>query len=215
MKNYSDIVKLLITKGADVNSKGEHGFTPLFLTRRKDIAELLIENGADIHAKNNKGSTPLHVCAFSMTSATQDRDIGIAELLIVKGADVRAENNDAETPLNLATNCGFRAAARLLREAVARPPIKGTHGQLTTDYDSLLEELKTLGRNPGFMSSAFGSGFDDARHNIRAKRIGEMLNDLGGLAHMQRAVYDVRSSVGVAASEELSCIWNDIGAWRW
>ena len=60
---HKEIGELLITKGADVNVKGNRtGSTPLHraaLGDRKEIAELLIAAGADVNAKNDFGSTPL------------------------------------------------------------------------------------------------------------------------------------------------------------
>ena len=41
-----EIVKLLISKGADVNAKNYYGFTPLHSTKTKEVANLLISHGA-------------------------------------------------------------------------------------------------------------------------------------------------------------------------
>jgi ankyrin repeat protein len=60
--NHKEIVELLISKGADVNAKGDDGSIPLgtaTLTGRKEIAELLIAEGADVNAKDDDGETPL------------------------------------------------------------------------------------------------------------------------------------------------------------
>ena len=58
----TEVVELLIAKGADVNAKSESGRTPLIwasLYNRKKIVELLITKGADINAKTNNGLTAL------------------------------------------------------------------------------------------------------------------------------------------------------------
>ena len=60
-------VKRHLAAGADVNAKGEHGFTPLHAVCGRgtlwfghmDIIELLIAKGADVNAKDD-GLTPLH-----------------------------------------------------------------------------------------------------------------------------------------------------------
>jgi len=57
-----EIVKLLIDGGANVNAKGERGYTPLHMVvyeGKLEIAKFLIEKGADINAKDNYGYTPL------------------------------------------------------------------------------------------------------------------------------------------------------------
>jgi len=58
---HKEIAELLITKGADVNAKGEWDRTPLHAAAtngKKEVAELLIAKGADVNAKSDFG-TPL------------------------------------------------------------------------------------------------------------------------------------------------------------
>ena len=59
-----EVVELLISKGADVNAKGDGGLTPLSRAAKngeKETAELLIAKGADVNAKTKRGDTPLDV----------------------------------------------------------------------------------------------------------------------------------------------------------
>ncbi len=49
------MVKLLLEKGADVNAKGEHGWTPLMEAANRghsEAAKLLLEKGADVNLKH-------------------------------------------------------------------------------------------------------------------------------------------------------------------
>ncbi len=87
-------VKLLISRGADVNEKVE-GNTPLHPAAErghKDVVELLIDRGAEVNAKGNGNWTPLHLAA---TWGKRD----VVELLIAKGADVNAKDLDGRTPM--------------------------------------------------------------------------------------------------------------------
>ena len=63
-----EVVKMLIEKGADVNSKTDEGWTSLHYAtggNYREIAELLIAKGADLNAKNSNGQiTPLHWAAW-------------------------------------------------------------------------------------------------------------------------------------------------------
>ena len=92
-----EITKLLIAKGADVNSKeGNEDSTPLHWATdkgHKEIAELLIAKGADVNARNFYETTPLHY-------ATSNGNEILAQLLITKGADLNAKDDGGLTPLH-------------------------------------------------------------------------------------------------------------------
>ena len=61
----SDVIELLIAKGADVNAKDNNWNTPLYAAiypeseAQYHLVEVLITNGADVNTRNNKGETPL------------------------------------------------------------------------------------------------------------------------------------------------------------
>ena len=61
MRGDQQMVELLITKGADVNSKTRTGMSTLHTAvfyQRLEVAEYLIERGADVNAKSASGVTP-------------------------------------------------------------------------------------------------------------------------------------------------------------
>ena len=62
-EGHTEVVELLLDKGADVGTKGRMGATALHLAAmmgRKSVVELLVARGADIHGKTDQGKTPLH-----------------------------------------------------------------------------------------------------------------------------------------------------------
>lgn len=82
MKGRMQIVDLLLSRGADVNSRTRNGTTPLHtaaLYARKEVAERLLEQHADINAVSAGGSTPLAL-------ATAAKNKPIAEMLREHGA---------------------------------------------------------------------------------------------------------------------------------
>lgn len=108
-----DLVKLFISKGADVNAKGPGGYTALHrasLENKLNVVKLLVAEGADIESRDDKGETPLH-------DATWHDDvtaIEILDFLLQHGADIRATNQDGETALHSAAIWGSRKVSDFL-----------------------------------------------------------------------------------------------------
>ncbi|MFC1794904.1 ankyrin repeat domain-containing protein, partial [Planctomycetota bacterium] len=76
-------VKLLISKGADVNAEDEKKKTPLCYavkTGKMELIQMLVESDADVNA----GSWP------PLCEAVDENNVAIAKYLIVHGADVNA-----------------------------------------------------------------------------------------------------------------------------
>ncbi len=63
----TEVAKLLIDKGADINAKDKEGCTPLILATKDvfpDLAQALLERGADFNAADNDGWTALMHAAW-------------------------------------------------------------------------------------------------------------------------------------------------------
>ena len=85
----TDVVKVLIDNGADVNAKDDSGDTPLHwaaFTGARKITRMLIAAGADVNAKDSEGWTPLHMAALH----GQGR---IVRMLLAAGADPNISDN--------------------------------------------------------------------------------------------------------------------------
>jgi ankyrin repeat protein len=113
----TDIIQLLIQRGADATLRSKRGETALAdAASRGDLegVKLLLEKGADVNAVDYRGYTPL------LQAVQFDRDaVDIVKLLIARGADVSrvAEGN---TAVSIAARRGDTELTRLLREAAAR-----------------------------------------------------------------------------------------------
>ncbi|OLD13041.1 MAG: hypothetical protein AUI50_01565 [Crenarchaeota archaeon 13_1_40CM_2_52_14] len=81
--NHTEIAKLLVKRGAQVNYRYEGGFSPLMAASEHGNVELvnfLLANGADPNAKTGDGNSP-------MSFAKKGNHVGIMEALKKHGAN--------------------------------------------------------------------------------------------------------------------------------
>lgn len=85
-------IKLLISKGLDVNLKNNGGFTALYYANPEAIG-LLIEAGAKVDERDNQRKTPL---IWACVSGQIDR----VKKLIALGADANAKDSDGKSVMD-------------------------------------------------------------------------------------------------------------------
>lgn len=108
--NNLNAIKVLITKGANVNQTNDDGITPLSAALYSDIykkpnfeiVKLLVENGADVNAKDDKRENVSQMTPLS--KSIYEDNLEIAKYLIDNGADVTAKDSDGLTPLHWICN---------------------------------------------------------------------------------------------------------------
>ena len=74
-KNLLEVTKLLVERGADVNSAGEHGWTPLHGAAYKgvdEVVQFLVEHGARLDVFDEYGQTPLSIANAVITPRSKD-----------------------------------------------------------------------------------------------------------------------------------------------
>lgn len=104
------VVKYLISKGIDINSRDEADWTPLMSAvygGELNTVRYLIDIGADINAKSRLCSTSLHFAADS-------GELDIVKCLVFKGANINAKNIDCRTPLHFAADNGNLSVIKYL-----------------------------------------------------------------------------------------------------
>ncbi|EEE53664.1 hypothetical protein OsJ_36988 [Oryza sativa Japonica Group] len=118
----TEIVKLLLSRGAHVDGKSDHG-TPLHFAAIKgyeSTVKILLEHQADPNkVMPSSQATPLSAALFTTS-------LPCVKLLIQAGADVNATNN----PLARAAGSGLTEAIKLLLKAGANPNCPDTHGRM-------------------------------------------------------------------------------------
>lgn len=111
-----DTVRLLLSKGVNINGSNSYGCTPLHLAalkRHGAIVGLLLDQGANLNAScisSNLGYTPLH---FAISKQYND----VVKLLINKGADINPNTKDGHTALVLAIDTKNTNIIKMLLEA--------------------------------------------------------------------------------------------------
>jgi len=116
------IVKLLVSRGADVNAGGNLGKTALQIASEGGLTDgvlLLLDKGADVAGKDSEGQTALHWV----------NKPEIAGLLIAHGADVNAKTQNGTTPLHHVVNADI--AEMLLAHGA------DVNAKITEGYDLL------------------------------------------------------------------------------
>jgi len=129
-EGLTEIAKLLIEAGADVNAHGDHGWTPMHYALsshyNSDVVELLAQHGASMEALTDDGNMPIHVAA-------RDGGKDAVAYAIVFGSEVDARNRDGNTPLAVAAWYGRADAAKMLIGAGADIHSKNNVGSTPLD----------------------------------------------------------------------------------
>lgn len=112
-QGYTEAIKTILARGADVNSATPDGRTALHCASFWDqagVVELLVASGARLEASDGRGCTPLHVAAENgATTAIVS--------LVNGGADKSKVNSDGRSPLLVAVENGRLTAATVLLHA--------------------------------------------------------------------------------------------------
>jgi ankyrin repeat protein len=157
-KESPDLLKALLERGANPNTRGEYGFTPLYCAAAfgyNDSVLLLLQHGADVNAKGDtKGrmGTALHAAILHCKLQT-------VRLLLECGADVDMQGALVGTPLIVATFIKDAAKVQLLLDHHANLNLKTFDGKTALDFATDYEHghgmkgidtlLRKAGAKPG------------------------------------------------------------------
>ena len=114
---YPEIVRILVTKGADPNAPTKFGWTPLHDAANQGEVEtvrILLEFGAKVDAKRaGDKTTPLHWAAIV-------GHLEVVKVLVASKANVNEKDAEGLTPLDYAVRNNQQEVARYLRSIGAR-----------------------------------------------------------------------------------------------
>lgn len=112
-KGKTGTVKILISKGANVNGTNENNETPLILSiatisGQAEIVDILLINKAEVNAQDKNGVTPLILAAYYGHT-------NIIQSLLQNGADKSHRNITGHSALAVATSKNHLEINRLLK----------------------------------------------------------------------------------------------------
>ncbi len=131
-KGLLDEVRLLVERGASVDSRGTWGMTPLMWAASKGhgkVVRLLLDRGADVNAQASNSSTALMWTAFAGHRH-------LVKLLLDRGARINDQSNCGRTALISAAFNGHDEVVSLLLDEGADPEIKDGEGREALAYAS-------------------------------------------------------------------------------
>lgn len=109
-EEQTEIVRVLLDFGADINSIGYHGWTPLHIAAsigNLPLTELCLSHGANVHAQTDTAQTALH-------KACSSRNVLVVTALLEAGADKEASNERRMRPIHIAAHQNNMDMVRLL-----------------------------------------------------------------------------------------------------
>lgn len=116
-RDRTEIIELLVKRGAPIDVKAKNGYTPLHIAvfmGHTEVVGYLIEAGADVRTTTENGGTLLH-------SAVERGHREMVELLIAGKVPLGERNHAGLTSLELAEELGRTEIAGLLRTKSHRP----------------------------------------------------------------------------------------------
>ncbi|XP_071115151.1 uncharacterized protein [Haliotis cracherodii] len=111
---HTDITKILLNQGLNINATNKHGETPLFLACERghvDLVRLLVSKKADLRESNTNGKTPLHEACYPVQATTVPKaKQDITLILINTGVCVNVQDKSGQIPLHCACDRGYHFA---------------------------------------------------------------------------------------------------------
>ncbi|KAJ7453089.1 ankyrin repeat-containing domain protein [Mycena latifolia] len=166
LDGLTDIVKLLIAHGVDINAEWSDG-TPLYIASRSghyDVVRLLIEHGADVNAQGGWFGSALQAASWGNYKDT-------VSLLIEHGADIDLAGGGYGSALQAASSLGHTNIVYLLIEHGADVDAQGgRHGSALHAASSAgHKDIVSLLIEHGANVNAQGTWYGSALHAASAK----------------------------------------------
>ncbi|MCP4159287.1 MAG: hypothetical protein GY760_04380 [Deltaproteobacteria bacterium] len=138
--NHSEIIRLLVKAGADIEGRDGSGDTPLMTSinwTNIDSARTLIELGADLDASDK-------YCNSSLSKALEEDLNEYVELLLEKGADPGKYGETGESVIHTAISEGLPDRLKMLLKYCKKPDLLDNKGQSLLGYAVLQDDVEIV-----------------------------------------------------------------------
>jgi ankyrin repeat protein len=118
---HGDMVRLLLSRGADVWATDLEGNTSLHIIcesgnpTKEHIMRMLLARGSQVNQMNNQGQTPLMLLVRSMQIRDNQHDLHLIDLLLSYGADLEMRDRQGNTAYLYARLLGLDEPAIYLK----------------------------------------------------------------------------------------------------
>jgi len=138
-RGYTEIGKLFLRRGANVNLQDHGGFTPLHcavVEKRLDSCLFLLNSkGIDVTITNNQNSNAVHyLVRMHVSEDTVVLYRQVLDILISKSVDINAQNTNGETPIHFCCMSNNIHTAAFLLERGADCNIQTELGETPLHY---------------------------------------------------------------------------------
>ena len=159
-KESMELIRLLLSKGADINHKTNYGTTVLhFAIQEKNTAliKFLVGKGADINIRNKKNQSAIYLAALNnqmdvvlfllekgaeidqksaymlLPAAAKNGNLALTESLLEQKLNVNHKNANGNTALHEAAAAGKLEMVKLLISRGANSKIRNNYGETPLD----------------------------------------------------------------------------------
>jgi ankyrin repeat protein/HEAT repeat protein len=159
-----EMVKLLLSHGADGKGWAENGLTPLTSltgSGERELTASLLKNGVDVNKKDITGDTALHIAA-SMG------DAALVQAIVAKGADLEVRDKEGNTALmRSASVAGSQEISLFLMRQGAKAVVPDPNGFTAIDA------LMAYGNWNNQIADALGAAYRAASLTDRSRDLTE------------------------------------------